>query len=96
MRKMIYVPSPVIWDEITEAAHRQNRSVSNYLINLYVEFGRPKGIPFENIQNPIKEYEEKKVPAKEPEKTIITKGNHPKNLPEVDPYFKPQPKKGEK
>lgn len=40
MRKMIYISSQDIWDEVIKAAGGQNRSVSNYLINLHVEFSR--------------------------------------------------------
>ena len=35
LRKLIYIPDDIIWDSIKMQAAGENRSVSNYLVNLH-------------------------------------------------------------
>jgi len=38
IRKMIYTPSQEVWDRIRDAAWRENRTISNFLINLFYQY----------------------------------------------------------
>ncbi len=38
LRKLIYIPDDGIWDSVQKTAKKENRSVSNYLINLHRDY----------------------------------------------------------
>lgn len=90
MRKTIYISGEDLWDEIREAAGRENRSVSNYLVELHLAKMRLRGCGLsveEFYQDEVlaDEVEPKKVSTTKPKSDIIAELR-------ANPYFNPMPK----
>lgn len=75
LRKLIYIPSEEMWDSIKKQGKKENRSASNYLVNLhtaslgYKDSAKPAQPEKYESHKPI----ESGIPEKEPEKSKVIK-----------------------
>lgn len=74
IRRMIYISDEGFWEDIQREAKSQNRSASNYLLNLHIE-GRRARFPKKVHREEVKE-----VPKKERLKFRVIKPNLPEGF----------------
>jgi len=93
VRKLIYVPSDEVWLMVKQHAAAENRSISNYLINLHMANMECKELGFSPGKLPGKVKVSDSLPVKkaaEEIKKVVA------NRSEDQSFFNPMPKQGKK